>query len=164
VSPTSSLHVSSSTAEGQIVALVDVHEGLGVRVARRRGCRRKLTRRRFPDHHAGYMLDLIADLAFDDKGGGTLQPASKAALFQEFTLPDEQDDPAGAPPVEHTMESAEAALRLRKYPPVRERASDAEIDASHGRNRQRPCPLFASDRSGSSSVRVHFAVTDSAFV
>jgi hypothetical protein len=64
----------------------------------------------FPDHHAGYMLDLIADLAFDDKGGGSLQPASKAAVFQEFTLPDEQDDPAGPPPVEHTMESAEAAL------------------------------------------------------
>jgi hypothetical protein len=43
------------------------------------------------------MLDLIADLAFDNKGGGTLQPASEAAVFQEFTLPDEQDDPAGAP-------------------------------------------------------------------
>jgi hypothetical protein len=56
-------------------------------------------------HDAGYLLDLIADEAFDHSTG-TLQPVSKAAVFVEFVRP--IDD--GEPDEFRSAEMTEAAL------------------------------------------------------
>jgi hypothetical protein len=71
---------------------------------------------RFPDDQlgAGYMLGLIADLAFVPADGGRLVPASKAEVFREFMLPVDYDPIAleggSLPPKHETLESADAAL------------------------------------------------------
>ena len=71
---------------------------------------------RFPNDPlgAGYMLGLIADLAFVPAEGGRLVPASKAEVFREFMLPIDYDPSAlegePLPPKHETPESAEAAL------------------------------------------------------
>ena len=71
---------------------------------------------RFPDDllGAGYMLGLIADLAFVPADGGRLVPASKAGVFREFMLPIDYDpvalDDEPLPPKHETLESADAAL------------------------------------------------------
>ena len=61
---------------------------------------------------AGYMLDLIADAAFDMPGSGSLRPVSKADVFGEFMWPLDPEDWEGEvlPPKHETPESAEAAL------------------------------------------------------
>jgi hypothetical protein len=64
---------------------------------------------------AGFLLDLIADAAFNMTGTGSLRPVSKADVFGEFMLPlhlDPVEDWEGAvlPPKHETPESAEAAL------------------------------------------------------
>ena len=62
---------------------------------------------------AGFLLDLIADAAFNMTGNGSLRPVSKADVFGEFMRPlDPEDfpDDEPVPPKHETPESAEAAL------------------------------------------------------
>ncbi len=63
---------------------------------------------------AGFLLDLIADAAFNTTGTGSLRPVSRADVFGEFMPlhldPGEEREGEVLPPKHETPESAEAAL------------------------------------------------------